>query len=161
MCSNVQAPKGFRGKELPSVLKLVSSLTRMRLIEFDMLASIPFHTTDAYMELLKKDALIHRATLAANLTEETIRALRRRPDTHAPDLSLMQSLYDSGIKQCPMSGTPIFDPSKLDEEEQAILWRAYCGVAIAIDDPTHAAAAVAALDDLRGVVESRSVMDGV
>ena len=125
----------------------------MRMLPVDPLGSVPFTQNNYKMELITEQALQARMTIAANLTEETIRALRRRPDPRAPDLSLMQTLYDSGIRQCPMSGTPVFDPSKLNEQDQAILWRAYCGVALAIDDPAQAAAAVSALDELRGVIE--------
>ena len=123
------------------------------MLPVDPLGSVPFTQNNYKMELITEQALQARMTIAANLTEETIRALRRRPDPRAPDLSLMQTLYDSGIRQCPMSGTPVFDPSKLNEQDQAILWRAYCGVALAIDDPAQAAAAVSALDELRGVIE--------
>ena len=125
------------------------------MIPVDPLGSVPFAQNNYKMELITEQALQARRTIAANLTEETIRALRRRPDPRTPDLSLMQTLYDSGIRQCPMSGTPVFDPSKLSEGERAILWRAYCGMALAIDDSSHAAAAVDALDELRGVIESR------
>ena len=108
------------------------------------------------MELITDDALEARRNIAANLTEETIRALRRRPDPHTPDFELMQTLYNSGIRQCPVSGTPVFDPSKLDAGEQRVLWRAYCGVALGIDDPTQANMAAAVLEELREMIASRA-----
>jgi hypothetical protein len=137
-------------------MRLVSSLVRVRMMTDDLISTVSFRTNSGHTELITDAALQVRRAIAANLTEDTIRALRRRPDPRTPDLSLMQTLYDSGIRQCPMSGTPVFDPSKLSEGERAILWRAYCGVALAIDDSSHAAAAMAALDELRGVISSRT-----
>ena len=130
------------------------------MLPVDPLASIPFQTTDAIMELVKDNTLEARRVIAANLTEETIRALRRRPDPRTPDLTLMQTLYDSGIRQCPMSGTPVFDPSKLNGDERAILWRAYCGIALAIDDPAQAQDAVAAIDAIRVLISNRATRCG-
>lgn len=107
------------------------------------------------MELITEETLEARRAIAANLTEESIRALRAKPDPCKPNLELMQSLYDSGIHQCPMSGSPVFDPSKLSESERGTLWRAYVGVAISIDDAAQAPATLAALDELREMIASR------
>jgi hypothetical protein len=137
-------------------MKLVSSLTRIQMIPIDMLASIPFETRDTSrdgMELVTEEALEARRIIAANLKLETITALRSRPDPQRPDLDLMQALYDSGFKQCPASGMPVFDPSKCSSAMRETLWRAYCGIAIAIDDSSMAAEAVAALDGLKLEIE--------
>ena len=107
------------------------------------------------MELITDDALVVRQEIAKNLTEETIRALRAKPDPRTPNLELMQTLYDSGIRQCPMSGTPVFDPSKLSESDRGVLWRAYCGIALSIDDSSQASATLNAIDALRAMIAAR------
>jgi len=109
------------------------------------------------MELITDKALKTRRIIAANLKLETITALRSRPDPHNPDLDLMQALYDSGFKQCPASGMPVFDPSKCSATMKESLWRAYCGIALAIDDTSKAAEAAATLDELKLEIERLGV----
>ena len=46
-----------------------------------------------------------------------------------PDFKLMQQLFDAGIGTCPLSGMPIFDPSKCTPKLRTALWHAYCSVA--------------------------------
>eukprot|EP00966_Prymnesium_polylepis_P220557 5102042-Prymnesium_polylepis.1 len=77
-----QAPRGFIG-ELPKVFKLVSVLTRVRLL-CDPMASVPFEQLGTSMELITEETLEARRAIAANLTEETIRALRAKPDPRKP-----------------------------------------------------------------------------
>ena len=128
----------------------------MRMLPVDPLASTSFEARMRCMELITDEALVARREIAKNLTEETIKALRAKPDPRTPNLELMQTLYDSGIRQCPMSGTPVFDPSKLDENDRAVLWRAYCGVSACIDDVSKTPEMLAALDALRDMFAKRA-----
>ena len=45
----------------------------------------------------------------------------------------MQQLHDSGFKHDPISGMPVYDPSKCSPKLLSALWRAYCGVADTIN----------------------------
>lgn len=143
-----QVPRGFRGKELPSIMKLVSSLTRMRTVAHTPLASIPFETREGCMELIIDEVLPERRLVAKGLTLDTIRLLRAKPDPEKPDLTLMQTLYDAGIGACPASGMPIFDPSKCADELRTSLWKTYCGIAEAIDDVAKTPTVLTALNEL-------------
>jgi len=125
----------------------------MRMLPVDPLAVISFSTNKGNMDLMTEAAVKARRTIAANITEDTIKALRAKPDPRNPDLELMQTLYDSGLRQCPMSGMPVFDPSKCSATMKESLWRAYCGIALAIDDTSKAAEAAATLDDLKIEIE--------
>ena len=132
----------------------------MRLVSVDMLASVQFKTTDARMELMHRGvALGVRRVIASHLTVETIRALRAKPDPRRPNLDLMQELYDSGFKQCPMSGMPVFDPSKCSSAMKHTLWKAYCGIALAVDDASKAAEAAATLDELKAEIQKHAPPD--
>ena len=137
-------------------MKLVSVLTRMRMYAVDALACIPVETSSRFMMLMTDDALVARREIAKNLTVETIDALRAKPDPRTPNLELMQTLYDSGIRQCPLSGTPVFDPSKLEDSDRAVLWRAYCGVGACVDDVSKTPEMLAALDALRDMFAKRA-----
>ena len=111
------------------------------------------------MELITDEALKARRIIAANLKPETITALRSRPDPRKPNLDLMQALYDSGFKQCPASGMPVFDPSKCSTTMKHTLWKAYCGIALAIDDASKAAEAAATLDELKAEIQKHAPPD--
>lgn len=86
------------------------------------------------MTLLKGDkAFEARRHVASHLTAQSITALQRPPDVANPDLRLMQELFDAGIGHCPSSGMPVFDPSACSAELRASIWRAYVGVASAVN----------------------------
>jgi len=131
----------------------------MQMLPIDMLASVPFETRETSrdgMELISDEALKARRIIAANLKPETITALRSRPDPRKPNLDLMQALYDSGFKQCPASGIPVFDPSKCSTTMKESLWRAYCGIALAVDDASKTAEAAATLDELKAEIQKHT-----
>ena len=108
------------------------------------------------MELVHKETVLPvRRAIAAHISEESIHALMSKPDPRRPNLSLMQQLFDCGLKQCPVSGMPIFDPSKLDEGEQRVLWRMYCALPLAIDHAAEASEALTAIDGVRKMLEER------
>ena len=144
--------------ELPKVFHLISVLTRIR-VASTPLSSIPFKQGNKCMELITDDALEARRAVARSLTEDAIRALRAKPNPREPNFTLMQTLYESGIRQCPLSGSPVFDPSKLEEGEKSVLWGAYCGVAESIDDAKHVPATVEKLERLRAMIEARGPGD--
>ena len=145
----LQAPEGFN-KQFAKYIKLISAMTRAVV---DPLASVPFGRN---MELIHAETVLPvRRAIAANISEASIHALMSRPDPRRPNLTLMQDLYDSGLRQCPLSGIPLFDPSQLDAKEQAILWRMLCSLPLALEDPEQAAEALKALEDVRTMVARR------
>ena len=86
------------------------------------------------MTLLKgEDTLAARRHVASQLTHKAITALRSPRRLDKPDWSLMQQLHDAGFKSDPISGAPVYDPSKCSAALLAALWRAYCGVADTIN----------------------------
>ena len=141
---------------------LIDKLTEMRLLAAGQgHTSVSFKQGNQWYRILKGDApLIARRHMAIHMTPETIHSLRKRPDPRRPNLELMQNLYDAGIHQCPASGAPVFDPSKLSEEERAAWWRVLCLVPDAIDDPSHAQALLKALDMWHGMIKDRAAQAG-
>lgn len=132
----MMAPKGLP-KVLAATMHLVDALARMRVAAEGTALSVPFATSAGKMSLLKGDAaLAARRCVAACLTERTITALRRPLNLEAPDLELMQQLYDAGIHECPCSGMPIFDPSACSPELRVAIWRSYVGVAKTVNTQT-------------------------
>jgi len=144
---------------LPSCVHLVSNLTRAAMLT-DPLAVVPFKGRDGQvvMTLMTEEALLRRRAIADGLTPERIADLRRAPHPDRPDLTLMQSLFDSGVQQCMVSGMPVFNPSAWTAERQRSTWRVYCAIATASNSQGDGAAAavVAALDELRGVISDTS-----
>lgn len=117
-------------------MHLVDALARMHLaVEHNGEAlSVPFSTKNVKMTLLKgPTALAARRHVASRLSESTIAALQRPLNPEAPDLELMQQLYDAGIGKCPGSGMPVFDPSACSPELREAIWRSYVGVATAVN----------------------------
>jgi hypothetical protein len=154
-----QAPQGMKGKDLPSILKLVSALARIRTIHIDMLASVPFKPSrGGQMELITKVARDTRRSIAYHLTPATIKALRTKSDPRNPDIGLMRTLYDSGFKQCIAQGAHLFDPAKCNDAMKLALWKAYCSIATTGDDSDSVDVA-AALDGLKTEIDK--VIDGV
>ena len=126
------------------------------MLPVDPLAVISFSTNKGNMDLMTEAAVQARRTIAANIEEDTIKKLQAKPDPRKPDLELMQTLYDSGLRQCPMSGMPVFDPSKCSTTMKHTLWKAYCGIALAIDDASKAAEAAATLDELKAELQKHA-----
>ena len=144
-----QGPAGFN-KQLAKYIKLLSALTRVLV---DPLRSIPFGRN---MELVHLPTVLPvRRAIAAHLSEQAVHALMSRPDPRRPNFGLMQELYECGLRQCPLSGMPIFDPSKLDEGEQRVLWRMYCALPLAINNAAEASEALTAIDGVRKMLEER------
>ena len=86
------------------------------------------------MTLLKGEAaLAARRHVASKLNHEAITALQRARRIDKPNWSLMQQLHDAGFKDDPISGMPVYDPSKCSPKLLSALWRAYCGVADTIN----------------------------
>lgn len=143
-----QAPANLSCK-LASVMHLVDSLARMRLVASGQgAASVAFKYNGRRLTLLRGDAaLAARRHVAATLDCAAISRLRRRMDADKPDFSLMQQLYDAGLGVCPVSGMPVLDPSKCGPALQHAIWRAYCGVARSVDS-RHLGGTSDALDDL-------------
>ena len=78
--------------------------------------------------------------------------------TGKPEKELMQQLYDAGLRQCAVSGVPVFDPSAWTTEQRDAIWQVYVGVAAASDGKEDTERAlVAALDKLRGMAAARGV----
>ena len=67
------------------------------------------------------------------MTHKALDALRRPFDVENPDFELMQQLFNAGIRKCPLSGMPVFDPSACTPQLRATLWRHYCGLATTIN----------------------------
>ena len=130
----MQAPKGLP-KRLASVLHLVEASVRTYLVGLGMhAASVPFEYEGVKMVLLKGEAaLAARRHVASKLTGEAIRELRCARRVDKPNWSLMQQLHDAGFQYDPISGQPVYDPSKCSPQLLAALWRAYCGVAETIN----------------------------
>merc|ERR1719224_5496 len=110
------------------------------------------------MTLMTEEALLRRRSIAEGLTPQRIEDLRRAPHPDRPDLTLMQTLFDSGLQQCTMSGMPVFDPSAWTAEQQRFIWRVYCAIAAASTSRGDSAAegVVVALNDLRRVMSDAS-----
>ena len=84
--------------------------------------------------------------------------LRRAIDAVQPNFELMQQLYDAGLRQCAVSGVPVFDPSAWTTEQRDAIWQVYVGVAAASNGKEDTERAlVAALDKLRGMAAARGV----
>ena len=130
----MQAPKGLP-KRLASVLHLVEASVRTYLVGLGMhAASVPFQYEGVKMVLLKGEAaLAARRHVASKLTDEAIKELRCARRVDKPNWSLMQQLHDAGFQYDPISGQPVYDPSKCSPELLSALWRAYCGVADTIN----------------------------
>ena len=97
-------------------------------------ASVPFQYEGVKMVLLKGEAaLAARRHVASKLTDEAIKELRCARRVDKPNWSLMQQLHDAGFKHDPISGMPVYDPSKCSPKLLSALWRAYCGVADTIN----------------------------
>ena len=97
-------------------------------------ASVPFQYEGVKMVLLKGEAaLAARRHVASKLTDEAIKELRCARHVDKPNWSLMQQLHDSGFKYDPITGMPVYDPSKCSPKLLSALWRAYCGVADTIN----------------------------
>ena len=128
---------------LARALHLVDALTRAHLTAAATVtdsghlvaASVPFKSNAGLMTLLKgEEALVARRHVASKMTDRAIDALQNRSfDVEKPDFELMQQLFDAGIRKCPLSGMPVFDPSACTPALRATLWRHYCGVATAIN----------------------------
>ena len=85
-------------------------------------------------EVIVTDTVLRvRRTIAQTITEESIKKLSRKPNPSEPDLALMQELWDCGVRKCPVSGMPTFNPSKLDERGQQDVWKLHCDLAEAIN----------------------------
>jgi hypothetical protein len=150
---------------LPSCVHLVSNLTRAAMLT-DPLAVVPFKGPNGQvmMTLMTEEALLRRRSIAEGLTPERIANLRRAPDQERPNLTLMQSLFDSGLQQCMVSGMPVFNPSEWTAEQQRSIWRVYCAIAAASNSRGDGAAegVVAALDELRRVIsDAESLSENV
>ena len=86
------------------------------------------------MTLLKgEDALTARRHVGEKLTRGAINALQSPRRLDKPDWALMQQLHDAGFESDPISGAPVYDPSKCSASLLTALWRAYCGVADTIN----------------------------
>ena len=97
-------------------------------------ASVPFVHDHTKMTLLKgEEALAARRHVASKLDNWAITALQRARRIDTPNWSLMQQLHDAGFKDDPISGMPVYDPSKCSPKLLSALWRAYCGVADTIN----------------------------
>ena len=131
---SLQAPKGLSPR-LASVLHLVETSVRSYLVGLGMqAASVPFVHDHTKMTLLKGEAaLAARRHVASKLTDSAITALQRARRIDKPNWSLMQQLHDAGFQYDPISGQPVYDPSKCSPQLLAALWSAYCGVAETIN----------------------------
>lgn len=86
------------------------------------------------MTLLKGEAaLAARRHVASSLNHSAITALQRARRIDKPNWSLMQQLHDAGFKSDPISGMPVYDPSRCSPKLLSTLWRAYCGIADTIN----------------------------
>ena len=138
-------------------MHLVDALARVRLITLGedrdlqyRSVSVPFvyARNNAKMTLLVGEAArTARQEVASKLGPKTIAALRRPLNAEQPQFQLMQQLSDAGISKCPLSGTPIFDPSKCAPKLRTALWRVYCGVAATVNTRVLGQTATA-LDEL-------------
>ena len=81
----------------------------------------------------------------------TLLAELEAPTSDSRDFSVMQELADAGFGRCPMSGVPIFDPSRCSAAKLDATWRVYCSVARSATDTSERIAqeATDALDALR------------
>jgi hypothetical protein len=104
------------------------------------------------MTLLEGEAaLAARREVASKLREapRALSALRRQElNVDKPDFELMQLLFDAGVSQCPLSGMPIFDPSKCAPKLRTALWKGLCSVAKTVNT-TELGQVDEALDELR------------
>ena len=101
--------------------------------------------------LMTEVGLEARRQVARSLTSKTIRRLQKAPSSDSRDFALMQELSDAGFGQCPLSGVPIFDPTRCSSEKLDAIWRVYCSLAKSTTDRSHEAAEEAsdALDALK------------
>ena len=138
--------------ELAPRMHLVDALTRMRLLTSGLGCCVPFTHRKTRMTLLKGEAaLAARREVASKLREapRALSALRRQElNVDKPDFELMQLLFDAGVSQCPLSGMPIFDPSKCAPNLRTALWKGLCSVAKTVNT-TELGQVDEALDELR------------
>ena len=152
--ANQHVPQCPLKGELAPRMHLVDALTRMRLLSSvsNLGCCVPFTHRKIRMTLLKGEAaLAARREVAAKLREapRALSALRRKDlNVDKPDFELMQLLFDAGISQCPLSGMPIFDPSKCAPKLRTALWKGLCSVARTVNT-TELGQVDEALDELR------------
>ena len=94
---------------------------------------VPFDTGHQKYWIMAQVVKEARQKLASQLTADTFTRLCRPLKIDQPDFDLMQQLFDAGIGQCPLSGMPVFDPSACTPELLDAIWKAYCGVATAVN----------------------------
>ena len=110
-----------------------------------------FSVRSRRMTVLKGHAaLAARRRVASRLTPSAVAAMRKPMRIDRPDFSLMQRLAAAGIGTCPVSGMPVFDPSRCSDALLQAIWVAYCNVATAVkfsrsDDTCGALRALQAL----------------
>lgn len=130
--STAQAPTGFTG-ELPSVMLLVSTLTRLRLLASNSpLECVPF-SRNKY--LITEAGLVARRSIAQNHTPKSLRALRKKPEANAPGEweRLQRILFASGIRVCPVSGAPVHNLDSCTEEWKQSLF----SLLVALSEASH------------------------
>ena len=151
-CRSTCVPQCPLKGELAPRMHLVDALTRMRLLTSGLGYCVPFTHRNFRMTLLKGEAaLAARRDVASKLREapRTLSALRRQElNVDKPDFELMQFLFDAGVGQCPLSGMPIFDPSKCAPKLRTALWKGLCSVATTVNT-TKLGQVDEALDELR------------
>lgn len=130
-----QAPAGL-SRRLASDLHLVDGLARMRLVTSGYVAaSVPFTYQRRRMSVLCGEAALSaRRHVAAAMDSSSVAWLRRPMSPERPEWGLMQQLSDAGLGTCPVSGVPVFDPSRCRPELRRSIWRAYCAVACGVND---------------------------
>jgi hypothetical protein len=156
------APAGLMG-ERAALLVLVNLLTRVRLVGREDAAIVPFEfNRKKYCAVYGKEAVLQtRRHLGGCLTTAIVAKLRAKPNPNQPDFELMQDLYDAGIGRCPLSGTPIFDPSSCSDELKAVLWRVYCGVATCVNTKELGQKILEDLDELKRRLREHADLPGL
>ena len=129
-----QVPSGLPST-LAQIFHVIETSVRAYLVGLGMAAaSVPFEYQKTKMTLLKGEAaLAARRHVASKFNDDTLRQLRVTRRVDKPNWSLMQQLHDADFKHDPISGMPVYDPSKCSPKLLSALWRAYCGVAETIN----------------------------
>ena len=155
--STAQAPTGFTG-ELPSVMLLVSTLTRLRLLASNSpLECVPIQSQQVSDHRSRAGrSPQHRSEPH---TPESLRALRKKPEANAPGEweRLQRILFASGIRVCPVSGAPVHNLDSCTEEWKQSLFKLLVALSEASNGKTgNVDAAMRAVASLLEADPSRS-----
>ncbi len=122
----------------------LGALTRLRLLadtnaDMEWLA---FKLGNRNYAIVSLKGLRIRQEIASSITEDALRDMRRRRVTPERRMELLAELHAAGVKTCPCSGLPVFDPHKAPPA----LFKLFDNLRLALNGDSNAlrAAAIAA-----------------